>query len=102
VAEFAIGELPVAGVRDERGDPVPVDIGESHLLPGMRPFGPDDDPHPLRPARQREEVRDVGHPRSVPDLPVTLIGHRPRFSGAFLHTGFRLLLSVNPIEYDNR
>ena len=46
VTEFKLGELAPGGVRRERGDPVPVDIGDAELRPGVGSFLTGDDPHP--------------------------------------------------------
>ena len=49
MAQFQIGQLPADAVGRERGQPVPVDIGEPQLRTRVWAFGPDDDPHPFRP-----------------------------------------------------
>ena len=60
-----------------------VDVGEPQLRAGVRPLLAGDDPHPGRPAGQVEQAGDVRDPRAVPDLPVTVIGGRPRTGGDF-------------------
>ena len=51
VTQFEVGELPAGGVGGERGEPVPVDVGEAQLGAGVRAFLADDHPHPGRPGR---------------------------------------------------
>jgi len=49
VPDFEVGELPAAGVGEERGEPVSADVGEPQLRAGVRPFPADDQPGPLWP-----------------------------------------------------
>ena len=46
VPQFEVGELAAAGVGGERGESVPVAVGESELRAGVGSFGADDDSHP--------------------------------------------------------
>jgi hypothetical protein len=44
VTGFEVGELPAGGVGDERGEPVPIGVGEPQLRTGVWAFPADDDP----------------------------------------------------------
>ena len=77
VPQLQVRELAVLGVGGEGGEPVPVDVGEPQLRPGMGPFLADDDPHPGGPGRQVQQAGDVRDPGPVADLPVAVIGGRP-------------------------
>jgi hypothetical protein len=65
------------GVGGEGGEPVPVDVGEPQLRPGMGPLLADDDPHPGRPGRQVHQAGDIRDPGPVPDLPAAVVGGCP-------------------------
>jgi len=55
VPELQVGELPAGGVGRERGDPVPVSVGDPQLRPGVGAFLAQDDPHSRRPPREVEQ-----------------------------------------------
>jgi hypothetical protein len=48
VPQFQVRELAFLRIGGESGEPVPVDVGEPQLRPGLRPLLADDDPHPGR------------------------------------------------------
>ena len=75
--QLQASELAALGVGGEGGEPVPVDVGEPQLRPGMRPLLADDDTHPGRPAAGVQQPGDVRDPRPVPELPVAVIGRCP-------------------------
>jgi hypothetical protein len=77
VAQFEIGELPALGVGGEAGEAVTVSVGEPQLGAGVWPFLADDHPHPGWPGCEVEHAGDLGHPRSWPHLPVSVIGRDP-------------------------
>jgi hypothetical protein len=47
VFHLQVGELTALGVGEERGEAVPVDVGEGESGAGVRAFFADDDPGPL-------------------------------------------------------
>jgi len=102
VPQFQVRELPAGGVRDERGEPVPLEVGEPELRTGVRPFGPDDDPHPVWPTGQVQQSGQFGDPRAVPWPAVGVIGRGP----CRLRDQFQLPTAVsvrlNPTEYCSR
>ena len=75
--QFQIGQLPADAVGRERGQPVPVDIGEPQLRTRVRALRPDDDPHPFRPPVQVDDAGQFSDPRAVPLSTVTVIGRGP-------------------------
>ena len=77
VPEFQVGELAALGAGGEAGEAVAVDVGEPQLRAGVRAFLADDDPHALRPGGQVQHAGELGDPRAVADLPVTVIGGGP-------------------------
>jgi len=81
--QLQAGELAAFGVGGQGGEPVPVDVGEPQLRPGVRAFLADDDPHPGRPATHVQQAGDVRHPRPVADLAAAVIGCRPRLHRDF-------------------
>ena len=81
VPEFQVRELAFLRVGGEGSEPVPVDVGEPQLRPGMRPLLADDDPHPGRPGRQVQHPGDVRDPGSIPDLPVAVVSRGPGAGG---------------------
>jgi hypothetical protein len=64
VPELQVGEPAAAGVGDEHGESMPVQIGEPQLRAGMRALPADDYPHPLRPAGQVQHSGEFGDPRT--------------------------------------
>jgi len=77
VPDFQAGELAAAGVGEERGEPVPADIGEPQLRAGVRPFPADDQPRSFRPGGQVDAAGDLGDLRAVAGLPVDVVGGSP-------------------------
>src|SRR5690606_10856353 len=77
VAEFQVGELAAAGVGDEAGEAVAVEVGEAQLRAGMGPFFAGDDAHAFGPAGQVQQAGQLGHPGAGPDLAVGVVGGRP-------------------------
>ena len=73
VPQLQISELAFAGAGGEGGEPVPVDVGEPQLRPGMRALLPHDQPHPGQPAVQLEQAGDVRDPGPVPDLAIAVL-----------------------------
>ena len=56
---------------------MPADVGEPQLRAGMRAFLADDDPHSPRPRGQVQQAGQLGDPRTVADLPVTVVSRGP-------------------------
>jgi hypothetical protein len=54
VPQLEVGQLPPCRVGDERGDPVPVDVGDAQLSARVGALAAHDQPHPRRPAGQVE------------------------------------------------
>jgi hypothetical protein len=98
VPQFQVRELAAFRVGGEGGEPVPVDIGEPQLRPGMRPLLADDDPHPGRPGGQVRQAGDVGDPGAVPDLPVPVIGGVQASAGTFRIASCMSPVMVIPME----
>jgi len=73
VPQLEVGQLPAAGVGDERGDPVPVEVGDAQLRAGVWSFLAHDQPHPGWPAREVEHLGPLAHPCTGTDLPVGVI-----------------------------
>ncbi len=71
-------------VGGERGDPVPVDVGDGQLGAGVGPFFADDDPHAGRPAGEVEQAGEFGDPGAVAGHPVGVIGRGPHRGGDLL------------------
>jgi len=90
-----------AGVRGERGDPVPVDVGDGQLRAGVGAFLADDHAHALGPTLQVQQVGEFGDPCAVAI-------RRGRRTQAPTHPRdeFEQVRGVdgkeNPTEYDNR
>jgi hypothetical protein len=78
VPQLEVGQLPRRSVGYERGDPVPVDVGDPQLAAWVWAFLAHDQPHPRGPAREVEQPSHLGHPRAVADLTVGVVGRRPR------------------------
>src|SRR5260221_12935017 len=74
VPDFQAGELAAAGVGEERGEPVPADIGEPQLRAGVRPFPADDQRRSFRPGGQVDAAGDLGDLRAVAGLAVDVMG----------------------------
>ena len=70
-----------AGVGDECGDPVPVEVGDRQLRAGVRTFAADDQPHPGRPAGEVECPGHLGDPGTGADLAVGVVGRLPHVLG---------------------
>ena len=77
MAELEVGELAALRVGGERGEPVPVEVGEPQLGAGVRALLADDDPHPGRPGGKLQQPGDVRDPGPVPRLPVPVVGRLP-------------------------
>ena len=60
-----VGDYPGSGVGQERGDPVPVDVGEPQLSPGMWPFFAQDQPGSLGPGVEVDHAGGLGHPGAL-------------------------------------
>ena len=103
VAQFEVGQLPAGGVGGERGDPVPVGVGDAQLRAGVGPFLAHDHPHPGRPRGQVQQPGDVGDPRAVADLAVAVVGRGPAVLGHLASAvAAKVSGRLNPTEYDSR
>lgn len=112
VSQLEIGELPAAGVRNERRQPVPVDVLEPELRAGVGPFAADDDTHPRRPAPEVHEAGELGNIRAITSASVGVVGRRPDVLGDQLveldrvgepapgESGDELLRAAAPISAD--
>ena len=87
VPELQVRELPAFRAGGQAGEPVPVDVGEPQLRPGMRALLADDDPHSRGPAVQVEHAGDLGDPGAVPWLAVCVIGLGPCAGGPGARSG---------------
>jgi len=65
VAHFQVRQLPAGGVGQERGETVPVDVGEPQLRAGVGPFAAHDDPRPARPLGQVQQAGDLSDPGAL-------------------------------------
>lgn len=81
VPELEIGELPSCRVRDERCQPVAVNVLEAELRARMRAFPADDDAHTRRPLLQVHEPGELGNVRAVSDVAVGVVSGRPDLFG---------------------
>jgi len=59
-------ELAFPGVGGERGEPVPVEVGEPQLRARVQALPADVDPHPGRPGGQVQQAGDVRDPGPAP------------------------------------
>src|SRR5271167_3173819 len=98
MTQLEIGELASSGVGRERGDPVPVGVGDLQLRAGVRAFLAHDYPHPRRPGLEIQQAGDVGDPRTLAELAVTVVGWRPTVAR---YPRQRLSGRLNSTEYDN-
>ena len=107
VGQLEVGELcsraAGAGVGRERGDAVPVDVGDAQLGAGVGSFLAGDDAHGGRPGGQVQQVSQLGDPRPVAGGVVGVMRLRPPAGGEFEHWSRSGMFSgrVNPTEYDN-
>ena len=91
VPQFQVRELALLRAGGEGGEPVPVDIGEPQLRrPGagvpsgrLRAF--------RRPVAEVQHARDVRDPGARADLPVPVIGRRPRRGGNLQDRGLHVV-----------
>jgi hypothetical protein len=98
VPHFQVGQLPGAGVGEERGEAVPVNIGESHLRAGVGSFAAHDDPRPGRPFAQLEQAAEFGDPRPVTRLAIDVIGLGPGILGQGEDRLVHRLIDAEPSE----
>src|SRR3954467_10624908 len=72
----------LAGLSGDKAlEAVPVDVGERELGAGVRALAADDQTGPLRPAVQRDMAGQLGHPRALARLVVTVDRGPPRRLG---------------------
>ena len=86
-AVFDLGVLAVAGfqrrdvgavlVGDEALEAMAVEVGEGELRAGVWALAPADQPRALRPAFEVDVVGQLGDPRAVSRLPVSVDRSRP-------------------------
>jgi len=81
-----LGEQPGCPVGAEVAKQVnrcpPISVNRS-CAPGLGAFLADDDPHAFRPGGQVEQAGELGDPRAIADLPVTVIGRVHTRAGTF-------------------
>ena len=70
VTELQDGDVAAVLVGEEAGVPVAMFIEDLELRAGMRPLAADDQPGALRPGREIDAVRELGHPCAVTVLSV--------------------------------
>jgi hypothetical protein len=94
--QFQAGELArhhtVAGVSDERGDAVPVGVGEPQLRAGVGPFLAQHQPGPGRPAAHVDQRGGFGDPGALAQAAAGIDGRIPAVADVpswakLVHTG---------------
>src|SRR5260221_1830363 len=102
VPDFQAGELAAAGVGEERGEPVPADIGEPQLRAGVRPFPADDQRRSFRPGGQVDAAGDLGDLRAVAGLAVDVMGRVQARAGTRRSASCTCSSMANPRENEQR
>jgi hypothetical protein len=79
--QLQVGELAARpagrGVGGERGQPMPVGVGDPQLRAGVRALPAHDHPHPGRPGSEVEQPGHLEHPGTVAGLAIAVIGALP-------------------------
>ena len=100
VPQFQPGGLPgddAAGrVGEERGDPVPVGVGEGELGAGVRAFLAQDQPRAFRPGRQAGHPGGLGDPGAVAQFAVVFDRRVPALGGDQVHDVLDALIDREP------
>ncbi len=77
MADLEVGELAYFCVGGEGGGPVAPDVLEAQLGALVGPLSAHDDPHPLGPSGQVQQVGDLSDVRTLPGLAVSVVGRGP-------------------------